>query len=67
MLRTSHCGLGASAANSVFDTLKKFPDIYSKHLLNRSYEPAFDIDAALEPSRKATGRDDDGAHIGYER
>jgi len=67
MLRTSHCGLGTTAPNSIFDTLKKFPDIYSKRLLNRSYEPAFDIDVSLETSRRLTGRDDENAHIRYER
>ena len=67
MQQTSHCGLGASAPNSILDIINKFPDIYTKHLLNRSYEPAFDIDLALETSRRVTGRDDDGAHIGYEK
>jgi [NiFe] hydrogenase diaphorase moiety large subunit len=51
----------------VLDTLDKFPGIYSKRLLNRSYEPAFDLDAALEVSRHITGRDDEAAHIRYER
>ncbi len=67
MKKTSHCGLGATAPNPVLDTMEKFPGIYSKHLLNRSYEPAFDLDAALEVSRHMTGRDDEGAHIRYER
>jgi [NiFe] hydrogenase diaphorase moiety large subunit len=67
MQTTAHCGLGATAPNPVLDTLKKFPDIYSKRLLNRSYEPAFDLDAALETSRRLTGRDDEGAHIRYEK
>lgn len=67
MQKTSHCGLGATAPNPVLDTLKKFPGIYSKRLVNRSYEPAFDLDAALEVSRRITGRDDEGAHIRYEK
>jgi [NiFe] hydrogenase diaphorase moiety large subunit len=67
MKNTSHCGLGSTAPSSILDTLEKFPGIYSKRLLNRSYEPAFDLDAALEVSRHMTGRDDEGAHIRYER
>jgi len=67
MKQTAHCGLGSTAANPVLETLKKFPGIYSKRLLNRSYEPAFDLDAALEVSRHMTGRDDEAAHIRYER
>jgi len=67
MQKTAHCGLGATAPNPVLDTLKKFPAIYSERLVNRSYEPAFDLDAALEVSRRITGRDDEGAHIRYEK
>ena len=67
MQKTAHCGLGSTAPNPVLDTLNKFPGIYSKRLLNRSYEPAFDLDAALEVSRHITGRDDEAAHIRYER
>ncbi len=67
MQKTAHCGLGSTAPNPVLDTLHKFPGIYSKRLLNRSYEPAFDLDAALDVSRQITGRDDEAAHIRYEK
>jgi [NiFe] hydrogenase diaphorase moiety large subunit len=67
MQTTAHCGLGATAPNPILDTMRKFPGSYSKRLLNRSYEPAFDLDAALEVSRRMTGRDDEAAHIRYER
>jgi len=67
MQKTAHCGLGATAPNPILETLHKFPGIYSKRLLNRSYEPAFDLDAALEVSRHITGRDDEAAHIRYEK
>ena len=63
MQNTAHCGLGATAANPVLNTLNKFPDIYSKRLAHSGYEPAFDLDASLAISRRVTGRDDDGAHI----
>lgn len=66
MQQNSHCGLGATAANPVLDTLEKFPELYTKRLANRGFEPAFDLDAALEESRQITGRDDTEAHIGYE-
>ena len=67
MKKTAHCGLGTTAPNPILDTMEKFPGIYSKRLLNRSYEPAFDLDAALDDSRHITGRDDEAAHIRYER
>ncbi|MCP4010021.1 MAG: NADP oxidoreductase [Proteobacteria bacterium] len=67
MQKTAHCGLGTTAPNPVLDTLEKFPDIYSKHLANRSYEPAFDLNASLEVARCITGRDDEGAYIRHEK
>jgi [NiFe] hydrogenase diaphorase moiety large subunit len=66
MRSSSHCGLGTTAPNPVLDTLSKFPHIYEKRLKQSSYEPAFDLDAALQDSRDITGRDDAGAHIGTE-
>lgn len=66
MQQSSHCGLGLSAPKPVLETLNKFPEIYTKRLANRGFEPAFDLDAALEESRQITGRDDPEAHIDYE-
>lgn len=63
MRTSSHCGLGTTAPNPVLDTLNKFPHIYEKRLKHTSYEPAFDLDAALQDARDITGRDDAGAHI----
>ncbi len=59
----SHCGLGSSAANPVLDTLEKFPDVYERKLKALAFEPAFDLDGALETARKITRRDDDSAHL----
>ncbi|MDP2877924.1 MAG: NAD(P)H-dependent oxidoreductase subunit E [Sulfuricella sp.] len=59
----SHCGLGSSAANPVLDMLEKFPDAYERKLKELAFEPAFDLDGALETARKITGRDDDWAHL----
>ncbi|MBZ0097274.1 MAG: NADP oxidoreductase, partial [Sulfuricella sp.] len=59
----SHCGLGSSAANPVLDSLEKFPDVYERKLKALAFEPAFDLDGALETARKITGRDDDWAHL----
>ncbi len=64
MRTSSHCGLGTNAPNPVLDTLSKFPHIYEQHLKQTGYEPAFDLDAALQESREITGRDDAGAHSG---
>jgi len=66
MRSASHCGLGTTAPNPMLDTLNKFPQIYEKRLKHSGYEPAFDLDAALQDARDITGRDDAGAHIGTE-
>ncbi|NNJ98055.1 MAG: NADP oxidoreductase [Gammaproteobacteria bacterium] len=66
MLKSSHCGLGTTAPNPMLDTLNKFPQIYNERLKHSSYEPSFDLDAALQDARDITGRDDAGAHIGTE-
>ncbi len=66
MRTSSHCGLGTTAPNSMLDTLNKFPQIYNERLKHSSYEPSFDLDAALQDARDITGRDDAGAHIGTE-
>jgi len=66
MRSTCHCGLGTTAPNPVLDTLNKFPQIYEARLKHASYEPAFDLDAALQDAREITGREDAGAHIGTE-
>jgi [NiFe] hydrogenase diaphorase moiety large subunit len=66
MRSASHCGLGTTAPNPVLDTLGKFPQIYETRLKHASYEPAFDLDAALQDARDISGRDDAGAHIGKE-
>jgi len=64
---TSHCGLGTTAPNPVVDTLIKFRPAYERRLQSLDFEPAFDLDAALEAARRMTGRDDPGAHLDGER
>jgi len=63
MREGSHCGLGATASNPVTDLMDRFPDVVQKHLRDTSFEPAFDLDAALEEARQVTGRTDPGSHI----
>ncbi|MFA4968524.1 MAG: NAD(P)H-dependent oxidoreductase subunit E [Sulfuritalea sp.] len=63
MQGASHCGLGNSACNPVFDTLNKFRPAYERRLQSLDYEPAFDLDAALSQARQMTGRDDAAAHF----
>jgi [NiFe] hydrogenase diaphorase moiety large subunit len=63
MQGASHCGLGNSACNPLFDTLNKFRPAYERRLKSLEYEPAFDLDAALSEARQMTGRDDAGAHL----
>ena len=61
---SSHCGLGHTACNPVVDTLKRFRPAYERRLRSTEFEPAFDLDGALERARAMTGRDDAGAHFG---
>ena len=64
LLRTmSHCGLGHTAANPVVQTMEKFPDAYERRLQVLGFEPAFDLDQALQSARMITGRTDAWAHI----
>jgi [NiFe] hydrogenase diaphorase moiety large subunit len=59
----THCGLGASAANPLRDTLARFAPAYRRRVVQPRFVPGFDLDAELEPARRATGRDDLGAHL----
>ena len=59
----AHCGLGHTAANPVVQTMEKFPEAYEKRLKRLDFEPAFDLDGALQTARLITGRDDEWAHL----
>jgi len=59
----SHCGLGHTACNPMFDTLQKFKPAYERRLKSLAFEPAFDLDHALAQARQMTGRDDAAAHL----
>ncbi len=59
----THCGLGATAANPLRDTLARFRPAYERRLQSPSFVPALDLDAELAPARRATGRDDTLAHL----
>ena len=64
IMRTmSHCGLGHTAANPVAQTMEQFPEAYERRLRTLDFEPAFDLDAALQAARLITGREDAWAHI----
>jgi [NiFe] hydrogenase diaphorase moiety large subunit len=63
---SSHCGLGHTACNPLFDTIKRFRPAYERRLESLEFEPAFDLDGALARAREMTGRDDAGAHLGAE-
>jgi [NiFe] hydrogenase diaphorase moiety large subunit len=60
---TSHCGLGQTAANPILSTLERYPELYQDRLKDISFEPGFDLDGALDISRRMTGRDDAHAHL----
>ncbi|POZ52066.1 NAD(P)H-dependent oxidoreductase subunit E [Methylovulum psychrotolerans] len=59
----SHCGLGQTAANPILTTLERFPEVYQSQLKKISYEPGFDLDAALETARRMANRNDPAAHL----
>jgi len=61
--RTSHCGLGQTAGNSIRDTWLKFRPAYERRLIRGDFDPAVDLEAALARAREISGRDDAGAHI----
>ena len=63
MHSASHCGLGATASSAVIDLLEQFPQLVEQQLAHTDYEPAFDLDAALQQARDITHRNDDAAHI----
>jgi len=66
MKSSSHCGLGHTACNPLLDTIERFRPAYERRLESLEFEPAFDLDGALERARAMTGRDDPGAHLGAE-
>ncbi|MGO4871752.1 MAG: NAD(P)H-dependent oxidoreductase subunit E [Roseiarcus sp.] len=66
MRRMSHCGLGQTAGNAIFDGWSKFRPAFERRLLALEFAPAVDLDAALSPARAVTGRDDAGAHLNAE-
>lgn len=59
----SHCGLGQTAANPILTTLERYPELYQSQLKTISYEPGFDLDAALEIARTMAKRNDPAAHL----
>lgn len=63
MKTMAHCGLGQSASNHLTDSLKKFPEIWSRRMKTTDFVPAFDLDWALGEARSLTGRTDPGAYF----
>lgn len=59
---TTHCGLGATAANPLRDALRRFPQAFERRAAGTAFRPAFSLDDALAGARAATGRDDPAAH-----
>lgn len=63
MRNTSHCGLGATASNPAVHLIDNFPTMVYARLKDTGFEPAFDLDAALDEARELTGRNDPDAHL----
>jgi len=62
--KTSHCGLGQAICKPILDTLHKFPHEYQPLIKHDSFNPSFDLDAALSQARHLTHRQDANAHLG---
>lgn len=63
MQDASHCGLGHTATLTLMDALEKYPETWERRLKHTGFEPAFDLDGALEEARELSGREDPGAHV----
>ncbi len=63
MQDASHCGLGHTATLTLMDTLKKYPQAWEQRLRHVGFEPAFDLESALQEAREISGREDPGAHV----
>ena len=55
--------INRSANMYVARMTSKFRGLVDGRLADSSYEPAFDLDAALQEARDITGREDAGAHL----
>ncbi|MEA3410909.1 MAG: NAD(P)H-dependent oxidoreductase subunit E [Pseudomonadota bacterium] len=60
----SHCGLGTTACNPLLDSIKRFRPAYERRLESLEFEPAFDLNGALERARAMAGRYDVCGHPG---
>ena len=47
----------------MIDGLRNFRPAFERRLKNADFQPAFDLDKALERARQMTGRDDAEAHL----
>ncbi|SET08825.1 NAD(P)-dependent nickel-iron dehydrogenase flavin-containing subunit [Nitrosomonas marina] len=63
IMRYSHCGLGHTAANHMLDSLRQFPGLFEKRIMQQAFSPQIDLEAALETARQITHRDDADAHL----
>ena len=63
MHATTHCGLGAAACNHLRDALTKFRPHFEARCPWSEFEPDADMDRALEPARRWSGRADPDAHL----
>lgn len=61
--RYSHCGLGHTAANSILDGLRHFPQAFEQQLTQYDYTARFELNAALQEARQLTRHDSKEAHL----
>lgn len=57
LVKVSRCGLGQTAANPIFTSLKNFRKLYEEKLQkDKDYDMGFDLNAAIQDSCKVVGR-----------
>ena len=57
MQKTTKCGLGHTAPNPILNTLDNFPHLYDALIPEQSDIRSFDLDAAVQASNTAVGRE----------
>ncbi|MCW5667955.1 MAG: NAD(P)H-dependent oxidoreductase subunit E [Piscinibacter sp.] len=62
---STHCGLGATAANPLRHTIDRFRPAYLRRLQSPDFVPGFDPDAELASARRVTRRHDPGDELAH--
>ncbi|MBL7005254.1 MAG: NAD(P)H-dependent oxidoreductase subunit E [Gammaproteobacteria bacterium] len=66
MQQTSHCGLGQTAANTLLNSIKQFPLLYSEKIELLGQVSGFDLEASLKQSKQLLSNESDRLNGGEE-